>query len=254
MELLDDVLICCRMCNEIIWIRKEDIDFETYDYDHGDNAMGTEVEYTYKEVLECPKCGNSISVGIYGSEYPIGAFNFEDSHIDGGYFHTEPHMIVIYDQVDFCTDIPNSKLERIDRLIVDIAENYDRIYDISSREFEEIVECLLQDKGFETRLTPKTRDGCVDIIAIKYEIGKPVCFYVECKRVGRKKSIGINIVRSLFGVQMADRINKSLLVTTGRITHDARRFVDGQKMMMSVIDTDEIHKLIRQSALKRGII
>lgn len=163
-------------------------------------------------------------------------------------------MIVIYDQVDFCTDIPNSKLERIDRLIVDIAENYDRIYDISSREFEEIVERLFQDKGFETRLTPKTRDGGVDIIAIKYEIGKPVCFYVECKRVGRKKSIGINIVRSLFGVQMADRINKSLLVTTGRITHDARRFVDGQNMMMSVIDTDEIHKLIRQSALKRGII
>lgn len=63
MELLDDVLICCRMCNEIIWIRKEDIDFETYDYDHGDNAMGTEVEYTYKEVLNAPNVEIAFRLG-----------------------------------------------------------------------------------------------------------------------------------------------------------------------------------------------
>ena len=82
----------------------------------------------------------------------------------------------------------------------------------------------------------------------------PFVSTLNASELDGKKSIGINIVRSLFGVQMADRINKSLLVTTGRITHDARRFVDGHNMMMSVIDTDEIHKLIRQSALKRGII
>ena len=44
------------------------------------------------------------------------------------------------------------------------------IYDISPREFEEVIERVLQDQGFETTLTQQTRDDGRGIIATKYEM------------------------------------------------------------------------------------
>ena len=104
------------------------------------------------------------------------------------------------------------------------------------------------NEGFETTLTQQTRDGGRDIIATKYEMGKPVVFYIECKRYGHQNSVGVNVVRSLYGVQSADKINKAILVTTGHVTRDARKFVDNQKTMMSIIDVEEIYELIQRSA------
>jgi HJR/Mrr/RecB family endonuclease len=73
-------------------------------------------------------------------------------------------------------------------LIMEIAQDRDLIYNISPREFEEIIERVFQDEGFETTLTQQTRDGGRDIIATKFEMGKPVVFYIECKRYGRQNS------------------------------------------------------------------
>lgn len=250
MELLKDVFIRCGRCGKVTGIHKEDFDFESYVYDHGENRMGEEIEYRHDGYIECDHCGNEISFRISGYEYPVGAFNYEDCEIEGGRFQEEPHMGVIYSQDDFDPEDAYPEYSRIQQLIMDIAQDRELIYDISSREFEEVIESLFQDEGFETKLTQPTRDGGRDIIATKYEMGKPIVFYIECKRYGRKNSAGVSIVRSLFGVQSSDRINKSILVTTGHVTRDARRFIDDQNTMMSVIDADEIHELIQRSARK----
>lgn len=248
MELLEDVFIRCGRCGRVIGIHKEDIEFDSYTYDHGENSMGEEIEFIHDGGIECEDCGNHISFRIAGYEYPTGAFNYEDCAIEGGRFEEMPHMGVIYCQDDFDPDDAFSMYSHVQQLILNIAQNRDLIYGISSREFEEVVERLFRDEGFETELTKPTRDGGRDIIATKYEMGKPMVFYIECKRYGRKNSAGVSIVRSLYGVQSSDRVNKSILVTTGNVTRDARRFVENQKTMMSVIDADDIHELIRRSA------
>lgn len=250
MELLEDVFIRCGRCRKVIGIHKEEFDFESYVYDHGENGMGEEIEYWHEGGILCEYCGNEITFKISGYEYPVGAFNYEDCDIAGGRFEEEPHMGVIYSREDFDLDNAYPEYSRIKRLIMDIAQDPELIYNISSREFEEIIERLFQDEGFETKLTQRTRDGGRDIIATKYEMGKPIVFYIECKRYGKRNRVGVSIVRSLFGVQTSDRINKSILVTTGHVTRDARRFIDDQNTMMSVIDADEIHKLIQRSARK----
>lgn len=250
MELLEDVFIRCGRCGKITGIDKEDFDFETYVYDHGPNRMGEELEFRHDGCIKCDRCGNKISFTISGYEYPAGAFNHEDCEISGGDFEKAPHMGVIYSQDDFDTDNAFPAFKRVDQIIIDIAQNRELIYDISPRAFEEVIERILRDEGFETKLTQKTRDGGCDIIATKYEMGKPVVFYVECKRYGRQNAVGVNIVRSLYGVQSADQINKAILVTTGYVTRDAQKFVDDQNTMMSVIGVDEIHELIRKSARK----
>ena len=194
--------------------------------------------------------GNEISFRISGYEYPVGAFNYEDCEIAGGRFEEEPHMGVIYSRDDFDPEDAYPEYTRVEHMIMEIAQDPELIYNISPREFEEVIERVLKDQGFETKLTQQTRDDGRDIIATKYEMGKPVVFYIECKRYGRQNSVGVSIVRSLYGVQSADRINKAILVTTGHVTRGARRFVEKQNTMMSIIDVDEIHDLIQRSARK----
>lgn len=181
---------------------------------------------------------------------PVGAFNYESSEIYGGEFIEQPYMVMVYAQEDFDPEYAYEEFDRIGSLINDLAKDNDLIYDITSREFEEVVERLFQDEGFETVPTPAVGDGGKDIIATKTIMGQPVVFYVECKRYEKKNNVGVNIVRSLYGVQVAGQINKSILVTTGHVTSGIRDFVAERNTLMSVIDADEIFDMIQMSADK----
>jgi len=250
MELLDDIIIRCHRCGNIIGIHKTNIEFDSYVYDHGDRGMGVEIEYIHEGCIECEQCGNEILFRIIGNEYPAGAYNYDDFEISGGEFEYPLRMGVIYCQDDFDYFNACDEYSRIETLIKDIANDNDLLYGISSREFEEIIERIFQDEGFETELTKQTRDGGRDIVATKYEMGQPIVFYVECKKYGKKNTVGVNIVRSLYGVQCSDRVNKAILVTTGHVTSGARKFVEDQNVLMGLIDVDDIHRLIKRSALK----
>lgn len=248
MELLNDILIRCQKCGEEIKIHKDEFSFETYSYDHGENGMGEEIEFRTEHTFKCDNCHNSISLSLFGSEYPAGAFNYVDKQIEGGNFVEEPEMGVVYSECDFEYSIAYSEFTRVQQMVIDIAKDPELIYNISSREFEEVVEQVFRDQGFETELTQPTRDGGRDIVAIDYALGKPVVFYVECKKYGKSNSVGVSIVRSLLGVQVSDKINKTYLVTTGHVTRDALKFAEEQNTMISIIDGDEIYKLIQNSA------
>ena len=105
-------------------------------------------------------------------------------------------------------------------------------------------------EGEKNFITPATRDGGKDIIATKYEMGKPVVFYIECKRYGREQKVGVAAVQRLYGVQTDDKINKAVLVTTSRFTSVARRFAERQKTLIDLYDVDEFYALLEKSAEK----
>lgn len=138
-------------------------------------------------------------------------------------------MGIIYYAEDFDLSVAELEYAKIHALILQISEDKDLLYTVTSREFEKIVERVFNDSGFETVLTPATRDGGKDIIATKYVMGKPVVFYVECKKYGREEKVGVAAVRSLYGVQTDDKVNKAVLVTTSRFTSGARAFAERQK-------------------------
>lgn len=247
MELLYDIAIRRGQCGRILEYKRDEIDFDSYVYEHGENGMGEEIEYVHENENECD-CGNLICFRISGNEYPIGAFDYENSEIDGGFFVKKPCMGITYFYDEFDPNIAYPIFNRIQRLIIDINEDDDLIYRISPREFEKIIEQLLKDQGFETELTQETRDGGKDIIATKMEVGGPIVFYIECKHYGERNKVNLNDVRALYGVHSADRINKSMIVTTGRVTRDARTFIEERKTHMSVIEIEDIRDLIKLSA------
>lgn len=254
MELINDIVIKCRFCGEVIVICKDDYDYDAYCYDHGENRMGDEIQYTVRDEIFCPECGNGISFSASGYEYPAGAFNFEDCEIYGGEFERKPHFGVIYYHDEFDFLIAKTEYNRVHYLIQSIIADKNALYSLTPREFEQVVEQVFQDNGFETLLTPETRDGGKDIVATKYVMGKPVVFYIECKKYGCKKTIGINIVRQLYGVQMADRVNKAILVTTAHFSSDARDFAEQQNTLIDLFDIDEFHELLQNSEKKSELI
>lgn len=159
-------------------------------------------------------------------------------------------MGIIYYAEDFDLSVAELEYAKIHSLIMLISEDKNLMYSVTPREFEKIVERVFNDSGFETVLTPVTRDGGKDIIATKYVMGKPVVFYIECKRYGREQKVGVAAVQRLYGVQTDDKINKAVLVTTSHFTSVARRFAERQKTLIDLYDVDEFHALLQKSADK----
>lgn len=58
-------------------------------------------------------------------------------------------MGVIYSRDDFNPDDAYPEYSRIQQLIMDIAQDRELIYNISSREFEEVIERLFKDEGLK---------------------------------------------------------------------------------------------------------
>lgn len=109
-----------------------------------------------------------------------------------------------------------------DELLTRLARQPSLIHNLEARRFEELVARLLEDNGCEVTLTKRTRDGGYDIFGrIKGLIASPV-FLAECKRYAPDNKVGVEIVRSLYGVTEAHRANLGLIITSSSFTKDAR--------------------------------
>ena len=96
------------------------------------------------------------------------------------------------------------------------------IHALPPRKFEELVAQLLEDNGCEVTLTKRTRDGGYDIFGrLKGKVLSPV-FLAECKRYAPDNKVGVEVVRSLYGVTEARRVNLGLIITSSSFTKDAR--------------------------------
>jgi restriction system protein len=95
---------------------------------------------------------------------------------------------------------------------------------LPSRKFEEIVAEILDKQGYEVTLTPASGDGGFDIYAARKEgLGK-FLYLVECKRYAPTNKVGVEIVRSLYGVIQAQRATAGAIVTTSFFTSGAKEF------------------------------
>jgi len=87
---------------------------------------------------------------------------------------------------------------------------------LTPREFEHVVEALMNGMGYATRLTPASADGGRDIEARLERPSARALVYVECKLHARP--IGVHFVRALLGAVATGRANKGLLVTNSSFT------------------------------------
>ena len=106
-----------------------------------------------------------------------------------------------------------------------LARRPDDLLRLTPREFERFIAELLEKDGYEVELTPETRDGGFDIIAVKRaDIVVPQLVLVECKRYSHTKRVGVQPVRQLYGLVSQQNASAGLLVTSSFFTRPALDF------------------------------
>ncbi len=125
-----------------------------------------------------------------------------------------------------------------------VASNPKILYEITPRQFEELVCELFERKGYNVQLTKQTRDGGKDLIVLNNSVLGEMVIYAECKRYSKELPVNVGLVRQLYGTVEADRATAGIMVTTSYFSKDARRFQEKIKGRMNFIDYSELMKQI----------
>jgi restriction system protein len=105
---------------------------------------------------------------------------------------------------------------------------------LTPREFEWLIEILYQHIGYDTKLTPATRDGGKDIVAyIDREDGSEIV-YVECK-LYKTTELSIDTVRAFGYNIIKDNINRGVLFCTGYV-NDRLKELDSRIQLWALED------------------
>lgn len=114
------------------------------------------------------------------------------------------------------------------------------IFNLSARQYEELVAELLKDMGYDVELTPATRDGGKDILAyFKTDCATFLCL-VEAKRYRSDRRIGVELVRTLYGTLVDHQANSAMMVTSSSFSKDASDFQKKHKYQLSLRDYTDL--------------
>ncbi len=132
---------------------------------------------------------------------------------------------------------PNVELEMLEHF----RQNPHELYNLSPRKFEELVASIFKNNGFNVQLTPETRDGGIDIIAVQHSAftGETVNL-IECKRYGPSHKVGIGIVQRMLGCVYERRANKGIVITTSFFSRDAMHVASNHKHQLVLNDYNNL--------------
>lgn len=125
-------------------------------------------------------------------------------------------------------------------------KNPEKLYELSSRKFEELIASILEDMGLDVQLTQATRDGGSDIIASIKNSLTSLLILVECKKYAPGHKVSVDIVRQVAGVHMLKEPAKSIIVTTSTFTKDAIKEVKQLKEKIELKDYDNLKEWLSQ--------
>lgn len=117
--------------------------------------------------------------------------------------------------------------------------------DMTGREFEEFVESLFRDLGYETELTQASRDGGVDVIARWDDVvGATTTLYIQCKN--HAAPIGVEVVRAIAGVVPVDDAGgRAAVICPTGFSADATRFAEQRGVQL--FDSARLGELLERA-------
>lgn len=106
------------------------------------------------------------------------------------------------------------------RKLLDNQESIDTVRNLNWREFEELVGEAYRRQGYIVYENSSTGpDGGIDLTLKK----NGELIIVQCKQ-WRNIKVGVDKVRELYGVQISQNANRSILMTSGFFTQEAKNF------------------------------
>lgn len=117
------------------------------------------------------------------------------------------------------------------------------LHKIGTRTFEELVAELLAQYGWQVHLTPPSKDGGFDILAVSKELaGTRTSWIIQCKKQAPDSPVGIEIADALYGVKgrLGGLAANAMIATTSRFT----KGVKDLKATRFDFDTRDFHNII----------
>jgi hypothetical protein len=130
------------------------------------------------------------------------------------------------------------------RLLRALDEQPERLLSLTARQFEEFVADLLKRLGYRAALSPKGRDGGIDIVADRTTDVGPELVLVQCKRFATKK-VDEPTVKQLCTVVDDHKATRGLIVTTSTFTSVALKYIDTKKYRVAGADQSRLREWMR---------
>lgn len=111
--------------------------------------------------------------------------------------------------------------------------------------FEEFIKELFEIIGFDSKLTPQTGDGGIDIFL--YDDEKKIAI-VQCKRYDDNSTIGSKEVREFLGAMTHSKSDYGYFITTSQFSESAKSFVEDHKNIF-LMSKKSLERLFRISIL-----
>jgi restriction system protein len=125
------------------------------------------------------------------------------------------------------------------RKLLDRQESIDTVRNLNWKEFEELVGEAYRRQGYTVyENTSAGPDGGIDLTLKK----NGELILVQCKQ-WRSIKVGVDKVRELYGVQISQNANKSILMTSGFFTQEAKNFAANKSV--DLIEGSQLLELVK---------
>jgi HJR/Mrr/RecB family endonuclease len=132
-----------------------------------------------------------------------------------------------------------------------IQKDPNSIHNIDPFLFESIMAEVFRGLGYDVELTQRSRDGGVDIFALKSLHGIDLKFIIEIKRYAKKRKIDISLVHRLLGVKDHHKATKAILATTSSFTKPALKFQRDHRWELELKNKEELMEWINEYFRKK---
>jgi len=124
--------------------------------------------------------------------------------------------------------------------LIEGQSSIESIRSLSWSAFEFLVAEAYRRKGFTVEQSMEGGpDGGVDLVLHK----DGATTLVQCKQ-WRSSSVGASVIRELYGVQMHEKAEQSIVITSGHFSREAEAFAVGKPMHL--VDGRELLEMVRQ--------
>ncbi len=121
------------------------------------------------------------------------------------------------------------------------------LHDLHWRQLEELVAEMLTQDGYHVQLGPGTKDGGVDIIAMKED---PITgFFMavwQAKKLKAGNKVDIHVIRELADTRQQHKATKGIIVTTTSLTKGALERIEQDCYTLGKVDGNDLFSWIRK--------
>jgi len=133
-------------------------------------------------------------------------------------------------------------------LAADFLKSGRLLSELSWLEFEKLIATLLEQSDWSVELTRGSKDGGIDVVAIKDHpvLGKIKSLW-QAKKYHPKNKVQLHHVRDLSAVRDDQKATKAILVTTSHLTRGALDWIRRDEFRLDYKEKDDIEKWVLNS-------